>query len=91
MKIGVDRGTHMNFPFFGAFEVENFEGIYPYIGIVKSQGVAMIVKDIKLKSVGMMQILKSISKAWSVLSVGVMMCFICGWLFWFLVRRYVLS
>ena len=85
VKATVDEGTHMNFPFFGRFEVERFAGFYPYIGIMQTQGVAMLVVDEKVKTVGMVQILMSISKAWSVLCIGVLMCFVCGWLFWFLV------
>ena len=89
VKEGVDEGTHLNFPFFGRFEIEKYEGFYPYIGIVYSQGVAMIVKDIKVKNLGMVNILLAISKAWSVLFVGVLMSAICGWVFWFTVRLFV--
>lgn len=85
VKEGVDRGTHMNFPFFGRFEVEKYEGFYPYIGIIYSQGVAMIVKDVKEKSIGVVNILLAISKAWSVLFIGVLMCSVCGWVMWFAV------
>ncbi|XP_066935071.1 uncharacterized protein [Clytia hemisphaerica] len=83
VKEGVDEGTHLNFPFFGRFEIEKYEGFYPYIGIIYSQGVAMIVKDVKVKNLGFVNILLAISKAWSVLFVGVLMSAICGWVFWF--------
>ena len=85
VKEGVDRGTHMNFPFFGRFEVEKYEGFYPYIGIIYSQGVAMIAIDVKEKSVGLVNIVIAISKAWSVLFIGVLMSSICGWVLWFAV------
>lgn len=85
LKDNVGVGSHMNFPIFGKFEFEKFQGSFPYIGIAYSQGSAMIVVDPEMKTMGMMSILKSIANAWSVIFVGVLLAFLCGWVFWFTV------
>ncbi|XP_066928617.1 uncharacterized protein [Clytia hemisphaerica] len=77
------EGSHLTFPLYGNFEIENFQGVYPYVGIVHSQGVAMIVVKETVKTLGFVSILTSISNAWSVMLVALLISSVIGWSFWF--------
>ena len=79
------KGSQLSFPLFGKFDVEMFQGQHPYVGIVESQGSAMIVPLVKVKTVGFMAILKSITNAWSVMLIAVLIASLVGWMFWFFV------
>jgi len=78
-------GAHLTFAIFGKFIVEKFQGVYPYVGLLSTQGSALIVYDEKVKVVGLLEILKSISNAWSVMLIAVLIASVVGWLFWFFV------
>lgn len=84
------EGSHLTFPLYGNFEIENFQGVYPYVGIVHSQGVAMIVVKETVKTLGFVSILISISNAWSVMLVALLISSVIGWSFWFAVSFGVL-
>lgn len=81
------KGSHLSFPLFGKFDIEMFQGQFPYVGIVQSQGSAMIVPLVKVKTVGLMAILSSITNAWSVMLVAVLIASLVGWMFWFFVSQ----
>lgn len=85
VKATVGEGVHINFPIFSKFEFDKFQGTFPYIGIARTQGSAMIVVDPEMKTLGMLNMLKAISQAWSVILVAVLMALLCGWAFWFTV------
>ena len=84
MKLSI-KGSHLSFPLFGKFDIEMFQGQHPYVGIVESQGSAMIVPLVKVKTLGFMAILLSIKNAWSVMLVAVLIASLVGWMFWFFV------
>ena len=52
-------GAHLTFALFGKFVIENFQGVYPYVGLVNTQGSALIVYNQKVKVLGLLEILKS--------------------------------
>ena len=83
-------GSHLTFPLFGSFNIELFQGQHPYVGIVESQGSALITPLLKVKTLGFMAILRSIKNAWSVMLVAVLIASIVGWLFWFFVSQTLL-
>ena len=85
VKLSVGNASQLNFPIYGKFDITRFSGSYPYIGIVRTQGTAVIVLKLKDPTVGLLLILKSIASVWSVITVVMLMAVVCGWLFWFAV------
>lgn len=84
---GIDSGTHFTFPVFGQFHLKTFSGIFPFIGIIQSQGSAMIVYQPKVVAVGFVKILSAVGLAWPVVLVSVLLAYVTGCVFWFTVSE----
>lgn len=82
---GIDEFTHFTFPIFGKFDLKTFSGVFPYIGIVQSQGSAMIVYQPKVVAVGFWRIFTAVANAWSVVLVAVIITYLTGCVLWFAV------
>ena len=78
----IDHTTHFTFPIFGQLFIQTFSG-FPFIGIVQSQGTAMIVYQPKIVSVGFLKIFTAVYNARSVLAISILLMMLVGWLLWF--------
>uniref|UniRef100_A0A7M5X9R1 Fibronectin type-III domain-containing protein n=1 Tax=Clytia hemisphaerica TaxID=252671 RepID=A0A7M5X9R1_9CNID len=78
----IDDTTHFTFPIFGQLFIKTYSG-YPFVGIVQSQGTAMIVHQPKIVSVGFMRIFTAVVNAKSVLAISMLLMCVVGWFLWF--------
>lgn len=78
----IDDTTHFTFPIFGQLFIKTYSG-YPFVGIVQSQGTAMIVYQPKIVSVGFMRIFTAVVNAKSVLAISMLLMCVVGWFLWF--------
>lgn len=83
VRSSIGQSAHLNFPIYGKMDQERFLGVYPYIGIVPKQGVAMILHHEKIHAVGAWHILVTVFTAWPVILVCVLMALVFGCAFWF--------
>ena len=74
--------VHFTFPIFGQLFINTFSG-YPFIGVVQSQGTAMIVYQPKVISVGFLRIFSAVYTAKSVLGIAILLMMVVGLLLWF--------
>ena len=73
--------VHFTFPIFGQLFINTFSG-YPFIGVVQSQGTAMIVYQPKVVSVGFLRIFSAVYNARSVLAIAILLMMLVGLLLW---------
>ena len=87
LKNGISDDVQVTFPMFGKFEMTRHAGQYPYIGMVNSQGIAVLKYQPRIVAIGVWRLLTAVMGAWPVIMVAVLMCSIVGILFWFTVSR----
>jgi len=80
----IDDTVHFTFPIFGQIEIPSYSG-YPFIGIVQSQGTAMIVYQPKVVSVGFVAIFNAVGNSKPVVLIAILISMVVGWLLWFAV------
>lgn len=89
VKKYLDGDVHLSFPIFGRFALTRFAGTYPFVGIVASQGSALIVYQPEYKTVGFLNILTAVYAAWPVILIAVLLATIMGWVLWFSVSFFL--
>ena len=82
----IDDSTHFTFPIFGNFLVTSYSG-EPFVGVVPSQGSAMIIYQPKIVSIGFVRIFAAVANAKSVILIAILLMLLVGWLLWFTVRK----
>lgn len=85
VKNYLDDNVHFSFPIFGRFTLTRFAGVHPFVGIISSQGSALIVYQPEYKTVGFVNIFKAVFTAWPVVLIAVLLAMMSGWILWFLV------
>ena len=78
----IDETVHFTFPIFGQLFIHTFSG-FPFIGIIQSQGIAMIVYQPKVVSVGFAKIFAAVWNGRSVIAISILLMMLVGWLLWF--------
>ncbi|XP_057292100.1 uncharacterized protein LOC130614680 isoform X2 [Hydractinia symbiolongicarpus] len=84
VKKYLDDNVHFSFPIFGRFTLTRFAGEHPFVGIISSQGSALIVYQPEYKTVGFVNIFKAVFTAWPVVLIAVLLAMMSGWILWFL-------
>ncbi|XP_057313718.1 uncharacterized protein LOC130655034 [Hydractinia symbiolongicarpus] len=83
MKEDIGSTVQLSMPVYGKFAIRRYAGIYPYIGIVKTQGSAAIMYDQKVRRYQMKDLLRNVVASWTTVAIMVLLSIICGWLLWF--------
>ena len=85
VKTFLDDTVDISFPVLGNFEIPKYAGTYPFVGIVPSQGSAMIIYQPRVKTIGLMIILGAVYNAWPVILIAVLLAVLSGWFLWIFV------
>lgn len=83
VRVAISEVTHMSFPIYGKFDVPNFMGNYPYLGVALSQGSAMVVYYEEVKVVEFTALLMKILSSWPIVVIGVLCSCVVGIIYWF--------
>lgn len=89
VRVAISEVTHMSFPIYGKFDVPNFMGNYPYLGVALSQGSAMVVYYEEVKVVEFTALLMKILSSWPIVVIGVLCSCVVGIIYWFTVNSFV--
>ncbi|XP_057313806.1 uncharacterized protein LOC130655123 isoform X2 [Hydractinia symbiolongicarpus] len=83
MKEDIGSTVQLNMPVYGKFAVRKYAGIYPYIGIVRTQGSAAIMYNQKVRRYQMKDLLRNVFASWTIVAIMVLLSIKFGLLLWF--------